>query len=230
VATRGAPGEPPDEGDEAVAERLADSLARRAGPVSRQVAQGLRELGAIDRAIYSAVASTPTPTLDEPLRRLSDAANNSRLWLAIAAGLAVAGGEAGRRSAVRGTLAIGITSALVNLAAKSVWSRQRPDRAGAGVPGERNVRMPASTSFPSGHAASGFAFASAIGRDQPSLGFALQFLAAAVAYSRVHTGVHYPGDVVVGSLIGAGTGQTVAGLMDRLPSGRDSSRSTRSDH
>jgi undecaprenyl-diphosphatase len=90
--------------------------------------------------------------------------------------------------------------------------------------------MPASTSFPSGHAASGFAFASAIGRDQPSLGFALQFLAAAVAYSRVHTGVHYPGDVVVGSLIGAGTGQTVAGLMDRLPSGRSSSRSTRSDH
>ena len=230
MATRGAVGEPPDEGDEAVAERLADTLARRAGPVSRQVAQGLRELGAIDRAIYSAVASTPTPTLDEPLRRLSDAANNSRLWLAIAAGLAVAGGEAGRRSAVRGTLAIGITSALVNLAAKSVWSRQRPDRAGAGVPGERNVRMPASTSFPSGHAASGFAFASAIGRDQPSLGFALQFLAAAVAYSRVHTGVHYPGDVVVGSLIGAGTGQTVAGLMDRLPSGRDSSRSTRSDH
>jgi membrane-associated phospholipid phosphatase len=230
VATRGAAGEPPDESDEAVAERLADTLARRAGPVSRQVAQGLRELGSIDRAIYSAVASTPTPTLDEPLRRLSDAANNSRLWLAIAAGLAVAGGEAGRRSAARGTLAIGITSALVNLAAKSVWSRQRPDRAGAGVPGQRNVRMPASTSFPSGHAASGFAFASAIGRDQPSLGFALQFLAAAVAYSRVHTGVHYPGDVVVGSLIGAGTGQTVAGLMDRLPSGRKSSRSTRSDH
>jgi membrane-associated phospholipid phosphatase len=230
VAPGGAAGEPPDEGDEAVAERLADTLARRAGPVSRQVAQGLRELGAIDRAIYSAVASTPTPTLDEPLRRLSDAANNSRLWLAIAAGLAVAGGKAGRRSAVRGTLAIGITSALVNLAAKSVWSRQRPDRAGAGVPGQRNVRMPASTSFPSGHAASGFAFASAIGRDQPSIGFALQFLAAAVAYSRVHTGVHYPGDVVVGSLIGAGTGQTVAGLMDRLPSGRSSSRSTRSDH
>jgi membrane-associated phospholipid phosphatase len=230
VATRGTAGEPPDEGDEAVAERLADTLAHRAGPASRHVAQGLRELGAIDRAIYSAVAATPTPTLDEPLRRLSDAANNSRLWLAIAAGLAVAGGEPGRRSAVRGTLAIGITSALVNLAAKSVWSRQRPDRAGAGVPGQRNVRMPASTSFPSGHAASGFAFASAIGRDQPSLGFALQFLAAAVAYSRVHTGVHYPGDVVVGSLIGAGTGQTVAGLMERLPSGRNSSRSTRSDH
>ena len=228
MTTGGAAGEPPDQADEAVAEWLADSLTHRAGPLSRQVAQGLRELGAVDRAIYSAVASTPTPTLDVPLRRLSNAANNSRLWLAIAAGLAVAGGPAGRRSALRGTLAIGITSALVNLAAKSVWSRQRPDRAGAGVPDERNVRMPASTSFPSGHAASGFAFASAIGRDQPSLGFALEFLAAAVAYSRVHTGVHYPGDVVVGSLIGAGTGQTVAGLMERLPFDRNSPRSARS--
>jgi membrane-associated phospholipid phosphatase len=82
----------------------------------------------------------------------------------------------------------------VNLAVKSAWSRQRPDRAGAGVPVWRNVRMPASTSFPSGHAAPGFAFAAAIGRDQPWLGLALRFLAAAVAHFRVRTGVHYPGD------------------------------------
>jgi undecaprenyl-diphosphatase len=225
VATRGAAGEPPDEAGEAVAERLADSLAHRAGPLSRQVAQGLRELGAVDRAIYSAVAATPTPTLDEPLRRLSNAANNSRLWLTIAAGLGVAGGGAGRRAALRGTVAIGVTSALVNLAVKSAWSRQRPDRTGAGVPVWRNVRMPTSTSFPSGHAASGFAFAAAIGRDQPWLGLGLRFLAAAVAYSRVHTGVHYPGDIVVGSLIGEGTGQAVAGLMDRLSPGPGRTRS-----
>jgi membrane-associated phospholipid phosphatase len=89
------------------------------------------------------------------------------------------------------------------------------------------VRMPTSTSFPSGHAAAGFAFAAAIGRDQPWLGLALRFLAATVAYSRVHTGVHYPGDAVVGALIGEGTGQAVAGLMDRLPSARRSSPSGR---
>ena len=89
--------------------------------------------------------------------------------------------------------------------------------------------MPASTSFPSGHAASAFAFAAAVGRDEPSLGFALRFLAAAVAYSRVHTGVHYPGDIVVGALIGAATGETVAGLMERLPFDRNSPGSARSD-
>jgi undecaprenyl-diphosphatase len=210
-------------------QQLADELARLGGPVRQQVAAGLRELGAVDRAVYSAVAATPTPSLDEPLRRLSNAANNSSLWLAIAAGLALAGGGAGRRAAARGTLAIGVTSALVNLAVKSAWSRQRPDRAAAGVPGRRNVRMPASTSFPSGHAASGFAFASAVGRDQPWLGLALRFLAAAVAYSRVHTGVHYPSDIVVGSLIGASTGQAVAGLMDRLPPTRSPSQSRRGE-
>ena len=206
----------PAAGAEAVAEQLAEGIARGGGQASQQVARGLRELGAVDRAVYAAVAATPTPSLDEPLRRLSNAANNSRLWLTIAAGLGVAGGGAGRRAALRGTVAIGVTSALVNLAVKSAWSRQRPDRAGAGVPVGRNVRMPTSTSFPSGHAASGFAFAAAIGRDQPWLGLALRFLAASVAYSRVHTGVHYPGDVVVGALIGEGTGQAVAGVMDRL--------------
>jgi undecaprenyl-diphosphatase len=86
--------------------------------------------------------------------------------------------------------------------------------------------MPTSTSFPSGHAASGFAFASAIGRDQPWLGLALRFLAAAVGYSRVHTGVHYPGDVVVGSLIGEATGQAVAGLVDRLQPPRNPASSS----
>jgi membrane-associated phospholipid phosphatase len=198
-------------------------MTRRAiarGSARNWAAEALRELSALDQAVYSAVASTPTPALDGPLRRLSHAANYSRLWLTIAAGLAVAGGEDGRRAAVRGTVAIGVTSALVNIAVKPLWARRRPDRALAGVPRRRKVRMPASTSFPSGHSASGFAFAAAIGQDQPQLGLALRFLAASVAYSRVHTGVHYPSDVVVGSLIGEATGQAVAGLMDRLPRSR----------
>jgi membrane-associated phospholipid phosphatase len=227
MARRDSAREPAAGATRAAAQRLADGLTQQGGPGRQRAAQRLRELGAVDRAIYSAVAATPTPSLDEPLRRLSRAANNSGLWLAIAGGLGVAGGGAGRRAAVRGAVAIGVTSALVNVAVKSAWSRQRPDRALAGVPIRRNVPMPASTSFPSGHAASGFAFAAAVGRDQPWLGLALRFLAAAVAYSRVHTGVHYPGDAVVGSLIGEGTGQAVAGLLDRLPTARTPSRSGR---
>jgi membrane-associated phospholipid phosphatase len=167
--------------------------------VTRQGA--VRQLAAVDRAVYDAIAATPTPALDEPLRRLSRAADNSRIWLALAA--------------VRGTLAIGVTSALVNVAIKPLGHRARPDRAGAGVPGVRQVRMPDSTSFPSGHSASAFAFATAISRERPWAALGAGFLAAAVAYSRVHTGVHYPGDTVTGSLIGASTGLAVAGLLDR---------------
>jgi membrane-associated phospholipid phosphatase len=203
-------------------QQLADALARQGGPVRDRAAASLRELAALDQAVYTAVAVTPTPELDEPLRRLSNAANNSVLWLAIAAALGAAGGPVGRRAAVRGMVAIGVTSPLVNLVAKRTWSRRRPDR--AGVPEERNVRMPTSTSFPSGHAASGFAFATAVSYNQPWLGMALRLLAAAVAYSRVHTGVHYPGDVVIGSLIGAGTGQAVAGPVDRMLTRQSSAR------
>ena len=52
--------------------------------------------------------------------------------------------------------------------------------------------MPRSTSFPSGHSASAFAFATAVGDELPLAWLPLHALAAAVTYSRVHTGVHYP--------------------------------------
>lgn len=199
---------------ESVADWLASRAGEYGGPVRRQIVDSVRQLGAVDRATYTAIATTPTPALDEPLRRLSRAADKSRLWFAIAAGLAIGGGTAGRRAALRGTLAIGATSALVNLAIKPLGRRARPDRAEAGVPGVRQVRMPDSTSFPSGHSASAFAFATAISRERPWVALGSGFLAAAVAYSRVHTGVHYPGDTVTGSLIGASTGLAVAGLLD----------------
>ena len=168
------------------------------------------ELGAIDRAVYGAIASTPTPTLDEPLRRLSNLASHSKLWLGVAGAMFGLGGPTGRRVAVTGVVAIGVTSAVVNLPMKFATRRARPDRDTAGVPGQRRVPMPETTSFPSGHSASAFAFAGAVGASLPELAVPLRGLAAAVAYSRVHTGVHYPGDVVVGSLVGTTIGQATA--------------------
>ena len=201
---------------EPVEERLADILTTREGPVASHLGNVLRQLGDLDRAIYTAIAETPTPDLDGPLRRLSELADNSRLWLGIAAGLAVVGGPAGRRAAARGILSVGVTSAMVNIGVKSVYRRRRPDRAGVGVPEGRHVEMPSSRSFPSGHSASGFAFAGSVGQDLPALALPLRFLALAVAYSRVHTGVHYPGDAVIGSIIGAGISQAIAGLTENV--------------
>ena len=194
---------------------LARSLEDRRGEGSPW-ARALRELGAVDRAVYQAVANTPTPELDRPIRRLSNAANYSRLWLGIAAGIGVIGHQRGRRAAIEGALAIGATSAAVNLGIKPIARRRRPDRASPTADDARFVSMPKSTSFPSGHAASAFAFAYAVGRHLPGLAVPIRLLAGGVAYSRVHTGVHYPGDVAIGSIVGAGTAAMVAAACDRI--------------
>jgi undecaprenyl-diphosphatase len=186
-------------------------LAGGGGPWRRLLGAGAHRLGAADQALYVAVAESQTPWLDEPVRRLSQSANLSRLWLAIAAAIAVAGGADGRRAALRGVIAIGATSAAVNIGVKAIRPRRRPDRVAAHVPAARQVAMPSSGSFPSGHSASAFAFATCVGTSLPGAAPPLLALAVAVAYSRVYTGVHFPGDVIIGSLIGAVIGRTVAG-------------------
>ncbi len=197
-----------------VGDALAQQVEVRRGPASPWV-EALHELGALDLAVYDAVARTPTGALDGPMRRLSEAANYSRLWLGLAGVIAVFGGRKGRRAALEGVVSIGVTSATVNLGIKRIHRRRRPERAVVHPVPERHVPMPGSTSFPSGHAASAFAFAYSVGRHLPALALPMRMLALGVAYSRVHTGVHYPGDVSVGSIIGAGTGAMVAGVFDR---------------
>jgi membrane-associated phospholipid phosphatase len=181
----------------------------------------MSELSALDRAIYSAVAQSSTPTLDEFFRKLSRISDKSVLWFGTAAVLAAVGGPTGRRAALNGIASIGLASASVNLGFKNSAKRRRPDRGGVGVPDERHVPMPDSTSFPSGHSASAFAFAEGVSTAAPALGVPIRLLAVAVAYSRVHTGVHYPGDVVAGSLIGITAGEVasrvVRGVVDRRP-------------
>jgi membrane-associated phospholipid phosphatase len=196
-------------------DHLADAFEDHGARAGGRLVQVLRELGDLDRAIYAAIAATPTPDLDVTIRRLSRTADQSRLWLGIAAAMAALGGPDGRRAAARGLLTVGVVSAVVNLGVKSLYPRQRPDRGEAGVPRDRQVRMPSSRSFPSGHSASGFAFATSVGQDVPALALPLRFLAGAVAYSRVHTGVHYPSDALIGSIIGAGLAEATSGLTGR---------------
>jgi undecaprenyl-diphosphatase len=74
------------------------------------------------------------------------------------------------------------------------------------------IRTPQSTSFPSGHSATAFAFATGACAELPLLAPVLIPLAGAVAYSRVHTGVHYPSDILAGAAIGIGSGALAARL------------------
>ncbi len=174
----------------------------------------LKELDRLDRAVYAAVATSPTPSLDDGLRRLSHAADRSRISIGIAAGMAAFGGGRGRRAAVRGLASIAVTSSVLNAVMKPLARRHRPDRLAAEVPEIRHVKMPRSRSFPSGHSAAAFAFAVGVGHEQPWAVPPLTLLAAAVAYSRVHTGVHYPGDVIIGSLSGMILAEATNALFD----------------
>jgi undecaprenyl-diphosphatase len=152
-----------------------------------------------DAAAYAAVARVDIPALDHGIRRLSNAADYSKPWIGIAAVLAVAGGDNGRRAAADGLAAMAVTAAVVNAAIKPLGRRRRPVREHA-LP--RHVPMPRSRSLPSGHTAAGFAFATGVGTTLPRVALPLRTLAGLVGYSRVHTGVHYPGDVVSGALLG----------------------------
>jgi hypothetical protein len=64
------------------------------------------ELNRLDVAVDAAIAATPTPGLDVALRRLSLAANYSRLWLGCSALLAAFGGKRGRRATENGLAAV----------------------------------------------------------------------------------------------------------------------------
>lgn len=173
------------------------------------------ELDRLDVAVYAAVAATPTPEMDAALRRLSLAANYSRLWLGCSALLAAFGGERGRRATQNGLAAIALSSGVVNAVLKPLGNRHRPDRDTHDVPVSRQVDMPSSTSWPSGHSASGFAFATGVGAAWPAMGIPLTAAAALVAYSRVHTGVHYPSDTIAGTVSGIALAPVAVTALER---------------
>jgi undecaprenyl-diphosphatase len=189
------------------------------GSAWRRSAGWRRDAERVDVALYAAIAQTPTPALDRAMARLSHVADYSQLSLASAAFLATRG-RSGRRAAVHGLASVGVASGLVNLVAKPLGRRRRPDRTAGEVPVTRHVPMPSSTSFPSGHAAAAFAFATGVAHVVPSAGIPLRGLAALVAYSRVHTGVHYPGDVVAGALMGTTLAQLTTHVLDRMATRR----------
>jgi undecaprenyl-diphosphatase len=203
--------------EERLAARLDERRRARAPGASSPVARLLHRMGRYDRSAYLAVSRLRTPALDAPLRRLSHAANHSKPWFAVAGVLAVTGGPTGRRAALTGVAAIGAASLVVNQPMKLLGDRRRPDRTSSEVPPDRWVPMPTSSSFPSGHSASALAFAVAVGGVVPALRVPLGAAAGTVAFSRVYTGVHYPGDVLVGAATGAVLGRLVARAGARLP-------------
>ncbi|UQX01212.1 bifunctional phosphatase PAP2/diacylglycerol kinase family protein [Streptomyces sp. RerS4] len=164
-----------------------------------------------DRRLFDAVARRHWPGADRVLPRLGRAANHGVLWGAVGAGIAVLGTPRARKAALRGAASLALASATINTVGK--WSVRRPRPLLDGVPVVRQpVVPPWTTSFPSGHSASAFAFATGLALESPGWGLAVAPVAVSVAFSRVYTGVHYPADVVAGAALGVAAGFVVRRL------------------
>ena len=130
----------------------------------------------------------------------------SLIWHIVGASRALAGPKQ-EREAVRLAASLGIESVLINGVVKSWFRRTRPvwDQ-----PRARKLRKPRSSSFPSGHATSGFMAAALLGAGRSKPTKALWYGAATVvAASRVHVRIHHASDVAAGAVIGVGLGAVV---------------------
>jgi diacylglycerol kinase family enzyme/membrane-associated phospholipid phosphatase len=168
------------------------------------VTSALSRLDALDLRLFRAAAKRESPVLDQVLPPLTTSADHGLLWFAVAGVLSLTGQ---RRAAVRGLASLALASSVANVPAKLATRRSRPRLHPVPVP-RQLLRQPSTSSFPSGHSASAAAFATGVALESVALGVPVSALAAGVAYGRVHTGVHYPGDVVAG--IGLGVASALA--------------------
>lgn len=173
-----------------------------------------RAVQRMDAAIVDRVARLPRGPWDPGFSWLTRAATHSKLWIGVAAVLSLKK-EAPRRAGMHGLIAVALASAGVNLLAKRLLPRARPHP--ESLPIHRFLHpQPTSSSLPSGHSASAAAFATGVGLVSPALGALLAPVAAGVAYSRVHTGAHWPSDVVFGSACGVGAALVTRAWWSRL--------------
>ena len=105
---------------------------------------------------------------------------------------------------------------------KDVFQRLRPcnDPALEGMVHLVNGKCGGSFGFYSSHASNIFAIAvfviSLLGKKNPWMLLLILIWAGLIAYSRIYLGVHYPGDVVAGAMVGSFFGWMVARFLQNL--------------
>jgi membrane-associated phospholipid phosphatase len=143
-----------------------------------------------------------SPAIEDAAVALGKAGNNGLIWFILGATLAII--ENGRWESWLICAALGPVAIVLNYGIKLLVKRPRPVLEGLPPLGG----APSSLSFPSAHATSSFAVATAMCRVDPATSAAF-LVALALALGRPYLGMHYPSDVLAGALIGIALGLIV---------------------
>ena len=143
-----------------------------------------------------------SPGLESAAVALGKAGNNGLIWVVLGVALALL--DPDRRESWLICAALGPIAIGLNYGIKALVRRPRPVLEGLPPLGG----APSSLSFPSAHATSSFAVATAMCRVDPATSAAF-VVAIALALGRPYLGMHYPSDVLAGALIGVALGLAV---------------------
>lgn len=165
-------------------------------------------LAAFDRAVDRGFdVLRGNPVADRVFYGASALGDHSLIWAMLAA-LRGLRSDDDWHAAARAGVTLLAESLLVNVGIKSLFRRHRPI---VETPRPLPLRMPRTSSFPSGHATAAFCAAALLSEDDP-LAPVYYFLAVIVASSRVYVRIHHASDIVVGAAFGALVGRMVRKL------------------
>ena len=132
-------------------------------------------------------------------------------WVPVLVGLWVAlvvwGGKRGRMAAAMLVVAVALSDQLSSAVLKPIVARVRPANALPDGAVDLLVGRSRAFSFPSSHAANTAAAAAVLAWRWPRWAPLACAVAALVAISRVYVGLHYPGDVLGGAVLGVMCGR-----------------------
>ncbi len=167
----------------------------------------------MDYGILAYIAETLRGgSLDPVMTVLSLMGNGGTVWIATAVLLLFF--RKTRRAGVAMLLALAAGYVIGNLCIKELVMRPRPFVTHSDLTALLDPGDP--WSFPSGHALSSFAAATAFCCFHRKTGVLALVLAALIAFSRLYASVHYPTDVLAGALLGVLIGLAAAALVDRV--------------